>query len=88
MVPPCGTNKTNKNKMANQNTTQDSIVRQSSLKFVQDYQRTIGTPLTLKEILGITNVIVDYCQNGYSKDLGDRISKIDEHIQSKYSEEV
>jgi|Laugresbdmm110sd_1035091.scaffolds.fasta_scaffold684317_1 hypothetical protein len=74
--------------MANQNTTQDSIVRQSSLKFVQDYQRTIGTPLTLKEILGITNVIVDYCQNGYSKELGERISKIDEHIQSKYPEEV
>ena len=74
--------------MANQNTTQDSIVRQSSLKFVQDYQRTIGTPLTLKEILGITNVIVDYCQNGYSKELGERISKIVEHIQSKYPEEV
>ena len=72
--------------MANNNTTQDSIVRQSSLKFVQDYQRTIGTPLTLKEILGITNVIVDYCQNGYSKELGDRISKIDEHIQNKFEE--
>jgi hypothetical protein len=74
--------------MANQNTTQDSIVRQSSLKFVQDYQRTIGTPLTLKEILGITNVIVDYCQNGYSKELGDRVSKIDEHIQNKFEESV
>jgi hypothetical protein len=74
--------------MANQNTTQDSIVRQSSLKFVQDYQRTIGTPLTLKEILGITNVIVDYCQNGYSKEIADRISKIDEHIQSKFEEQV
>ena len=74
--------------MANQNTTQDSIVRQSSLKFVQDYQRTIGTPLTLKEILGITNVIVDYCQNGYSKELGDRVSKIDDHIQNKFEESV
>ena len=74
--------------MANTNTTQDSIVRQSSLKFVQDFQRTIGTPLTLKEILGITNVIVDYCQNGYSKELGDRISKIDDYIQSKFEEEI
>ena len=71
--------------MAN-NTTQDSIVRQSSLKFVSDYTKVIGTPLTLKEILGITNVIVDYCQNGYTKEVGERISKIDEHIQSKFEE--
>lgn len=65
---------------------QDSIVRQSSLKFVQDYQRTIGTPLTLKEILGITNVIVDYCQNGWSKEIGDKIQKIDDHIAKKFEE--
>ena len=71
--------------MAN-NTTQDSIVRQSSLKFVSDYTKVIGTPLTLKEILGISNVIVDYCQNGYTKEVGERISKIDEHIQSKFEE--
>lgn len=65
---------------------QDSIVRQSSLKFVQDYQRTIGTPLTLKEILGITNVIVDYCQNGWSKEIGEKIQKIDDHIAKKFEE--
>lgn len=74
--------------MAQTNTTQDSIVRQSSLKFVQDYQRTIGTPLTLKEILGITNVIVDYCQNGYTKEIGERISAIDKHIQTKFEEQL
>ena len=68
------------------NKNQDSIVRQSSLKFVQDYQRTIGTPLTLKEILGITNVIVDYCQNGWSKEIGDKIQKIDDHIAKKFEE--
>jgi hypothetical protein len=65
---------------------QDSIVRQSSLKFVQDYQRTIGCPLSLKEILGITNVIVDYCQQGWSKELGEKLDKIDKHIQSKFEE--
>lgn len=69
------------------NTTQDSIVRQSSLKFVQDYQRTIGCPLTIKEIMGITNVIVDYCQNGWSKELGNRVDNIDKFIQSKFPEE-
>ena len=68
-------------------TTQDSIVRQSSLKFVQDYQRTIGCPLTIKEIMGITNVIVDYCQNGWSKELGSRVDNIDKFIQAKFPEE-
>jgi hypothetical protein len=75
-----------KEDMANNNSTQDSIVRQSSLKFVQDYQRTIGTPLTLRELLGITNVIVDYCQQGWSKDIADKIDKIDKHLASKFEE--
>lgn len=72
--------------MAQGNTTQDSIVRQSSLKFVTEYCRTIGTPLTLKEVIGITNVITDYCQNGYSKEISERIDKIDQHIQMKFEE--
>ena len=65
---------------------QESIVRQSTLKFVGDYCRMIGTPLTLKEVVGVTNVLVDYCQNGYSKELGERLEKIDNHIQSKFEE--
>jgi hypothetical protein len=73
--------------MSDYKTTQDSIVRQSSLKFVQDYQRTIGCPLTIKEIMGITNVIVDYCQNGWSKELGSRVDNIDKFIQAKFPEE-
>jgi hypothetical protein len=73
--------------MSNYNSTQDSIVRQSSLKFVQDYQRTIGVPLTIKEIMGITNVVVDYCQNGWSKELGSRVDNIDKFIQEKFPEQ-
>ena len=65
---------------------QESIVRQSTLKFVGDYCKMIGTPLTLKEVVGVTNVLVDYCQNGYSKELGERLDKIDSHIQSKFEE--
>jgi hypothetical protein len=73
--------------MAN-NTTQDSIVRQSTLKFVGEYCRIIGTPLTLKEVVGITNVLTDYCQNGYSKELGERLDKIDNHIKTLFEEGV
>ena len=72
--------------MADYQKNQDSIVRQSTLKFVGDYCRIIGTPMTLKEIVGITNVLVDYCQEGYSKELGDRLEKIDNHLHEKFVE--
>ena len=63
---------------------QESIVRQSTLKFVGEYCRMIGTPLTLHEIVGITNVLTDYCQNGYTKEVKERLNKVDEHIKSKF----
>jgi hypothetical protein len=60
--------------------TQQSIIRQSQIKNVVDYCRMIGTPLTLKDIVGITNVLVDYCENGYSKELQERFEKIEQII--------
>jgi hypothetical protein len=74
--------------MADFQKNQDSIVRQSTLKFVGEYCRLIGTPLTLREVVGITNVLTDYCQNGYSKEMGDRLGKIDDHIKSLSKETV
>jgi len=68
--------------------TQASIVRQSTLKFVGDYCRMIGTPLSLKEVVGITNVLTDYCQNGYSKEIGERLDKIDSHIKTLFDDTV
>jgi hypothetical protein len=64
--------------------TQQSIIRQSQIKNVVDYCRMIGTPLTLKDIVGITNVLVDYCENGYSKELGERLDTVDNHIAKKF----
>ena len=66
--------------------TQASIVRQSSIKWTIDYLKMIGTPLSIKEVIGISNVICDYCQNGYSKEMGERLDKIDSHISSKFEE--
>jgi hypothetical protein len=67
---------------------QESIVRQSTLKFVGDYCKMIGTPLTLKEVVGVTNVLVDYCQNGYSKELGERLERVDAAIRAKFEESL
>jgi len=65
---------------------QASIVRQSSLKLIQDYQRTIGVPLTLTELVGFTNVIVDYCENGWSTEIKKRLEEVDKHIQKKFED--
>ena len=62
------------------------IVTQSQLKLVMDYTKQIGVNLKLKEVIGVTNVLVDYCINGYSKELGDRLDSIDRFIQSKFEE--
>lgn len=72
--------------MSDYQKNQESIVRQSSLKFCGEYLRLIGTPLPLKEVVGICNVITDYCINGYSKEIGDRLDKIDNHILKKFEE--
>ena len=65
------------------NNIQESIIRQSSLKFVQEYSCCLGKPLTIKEIIGITNVIADYCENGYSKEIADKIVAIDKYLKDK-----
>lgn len=62
------------------------IVTQSQLKLVMDYTKQIGVNLKLKEVVGVTNVLVDYCLNGYSKEIGDRLDSIDKFIQSKFEE--
>jgi hypothetical protein len=74
--------------MADYQKNQESIVRQSTLKFVGEYCRMIGTPLTLKEIVGITNVLTDYCQEGYSTEIGKRLEAIDNHISKKFEEQL
>jgi hypothetical protein len=71
---------------------QESIVRQSTLKFVGEYCRMIGTPLTIHEIVRMTNVLTDYCQNGYhyidnkGMTMKDRLEAIDNHIAKKFEE--
>jgi hypothetical protein len=80
--------------MGDYQSTQASIVRQSTLKFVGDYCKMIGTPLTIHEIVRMTNVLTDYCQNGYNftdekgKSMKTRLDAIDEHIKTLFTEGV
>jgi len=70
----------NKNRTTTTNTI---IARQSQLKMVLDWSNTCDKCLTLKELVGITNVMVYYVENGYSKEIGDRLDKIQEHLDNK-----
>ena len=63
------------------------ICRQSQLKFVMDYSKQIGKPLKLKEMVRISNVLVDYCINGNTKEINDTVGKIDEYLQTLFENE-
>jgi len=63
--------------------TQRQIATQSSLKLVLDWGNSCNRCLELKELVAITNVIVDYVENGYTKEIGERLEKIQEHIDKK-----
>ena len=70
------------------NDTQSIIVRQSQLKLVLDYTTAMGVKLPLKDLIGISVVMTDFCLNGWSADLKKRIEACDEHIQSLINELV
>jgi hypothetical protein len=59
------------------------IATQSSMKLVLEWGTTCGKCMTLKELVGITNVIVDYVENGYTAEIGKRLDTIQEHIDNK-----
>jgi hypothetical protein len=59
------------------------IITQSQLKFVMDWGSLNNKKLTLKEIVAITNVMVDYVEHGYSKEIGERLEKIEDHLNNK-----
>ena len=71
-----------------QQSKERQIATQSSLKLINEWSSTCGKCLTLKELCAVTNVIVDYVENGYSKEIGDRLDKIQEYLEHKGLESV
>ena len=65
------------------NNKERQIATQSSLKLVLEWSTSCEKCLTLKELVGITNVIVDYVENGYTAEIGKRLDTIQEHIDNK-----
>ena len=48
-----------------------------------DWANTCGKCLTFKELIAMSVVLVDYVENGYTKEIGDRAEKIQQHLDSK-----
>jgi hypothetical protein len=65
-----------------QNTSRQ-IATQSSLKLILDWSISCDKCLTLKELVSITNVMVDYVESGYSKEIGERLEKIQNYLDEK-----
>ena len=59
------------------------IASQSSMKLVLDWANACNKCLTMKELVGMSVVLVDFVENGYSKEIGDRLDKIQDHIEHK-----
>lgn len=59
------------------------IATQSSMKLVLEWANACDKCLTMKELVGMSVVIVDFVENGYSKEIGDRLDKIQQHLDNK-----
>jgi hypothetical protein len=64
-------------------TTQRQIATQSSLTTVLKWADSVDKQLTLKELIAITNVFVDYVENGYSGELATRLENIQGYLEDK-----
>lgn len=73
--------------MNKQQDTQRIIVSQSMLKFVQDYSKQIGVNLKLKEMIRITEILADFCVNGASKTIYEKLELVDKFIEEKFNNE-
>jgi hypothetical protein len=66
-----------------QSSQQTQIVRQSSLKLMLEWSSTCDKCLTLKELVTMTEVVTEYVQTGYNKEIGERLDKIENYLNTK-----
>lgn len=60
------------------------IATQSQLKLALDWATHCGYCLSIKDLVSISVVLVDYVENGYSKELKDRLDKVDAYLEEQY----
>ena len=59
------------------------IGAQSSLKLVNEWSSNCNKCLTIKELVRIADILTDFVENGYSKELGDKLDTIQDYLDNK-----
>jgi len=62
--------------------TQTSIERQSSLKLALKWASSCGHCLTMNELIGLSDAIVEYCQDGRTPELKHKMAAIDSYYRT------
>jgi hypothetical protein len=64
--------------------SQHQIIFQNQSHLVQRYFEQCNVCPTLHDIALATDLMVRFCQEGYSKELGEVFERFDNHIETKY----
>lgn len=62
---------------------EQQIVAQSTLKTITEWAQMNGHKLNLKDLLGVTLVVSDFVESGWTKEVAQRVDKIDEYLANK-----
>lgn len=73
--------------MARQRTEQHKIIFQNQSHLIQRYFEQRQICPTLQDICLATDLMVRFCQDGYSKELGELFERFDKHIQETYKKD-
>ena len=60
------------------------IIRQSQIKMSLDILQANGITPTIQDLLKTTTMLEQYIYDGYSTDLMDKISKLEQHLDEQY----
>ena len=67
--------------------SQHQIIFQNQSHLVQRYFEQCGICPTLQDIALATDLMVRFCQEGYTKELSDLFQRFDTHIQEQYKKD-
>lgn len=70
--------------MASTKSKEHQIVFQNQSHLAIKYFELLGIPPTLKDIGLATDLMVRFCSEGYTKELGDLLDRFDEYISDQY----
>lgn len=64
-------------------TKEQQIAAQSSLRTALDFAKLNDYKLELTDLIGISIVMEDYVENGYSPKLREKLERVQEHVSGK-----